>query len=149
MSPMAPWQREIANFAGIKSLFVIEGNVSDRYAFAEPDRSLSFPTLKELLPRLLGSADGTRSYRFLFCDPLRGITDPLGDGSAANLARAAAEQASRIEEESATLNFSAKQQPYADDRKARAPSRSHASTTSPRRSPPPPQAPRPRKAPCS
>lgn len=116
MSPMAPWQREIANFAGIKSLFVIEGNVSDRYAFAEPDRSLSFPTLKELLPRLLGSADGTRSYRFLFCDPLRGITDPLGDGSAANLARAAAEQASRIEEESAALNFSAKQQPYADDR---------------------------------
>ncbi len=132
------WQRELDNFIGIKPVFVIEGNVADLYPWtpaapatpapapapeaADPDATADFLPLDALLAALFAGTDAARPrpYRFLFVDPLRGISDPLGTGDAAELANAAQREATQITAEAEALNPASdpasRQQPYAANR---------------------------------
>lgn len=183
MALTPPWQKEIENFVGIKSAFIIEGNVHDRYPFYEteaPGATPAFLELEELLPRLFerGAArkrpprDGSGidrdmsaptsrrgtydpganqddtapvlrqnqidapenqgirqssalngqsrvdapAYRFLYCDPLRGMTNPLGDPALPDLLESASREADRLRKETEALNPSRRQESYADNR---------------------------------
>lgn len=133
---MAPtWQRELDNFIGIKPIFVIEGNVADLYPWspapntaapapeaADPSTTADFLPLDALLVALFAGTDPgrPRPYRFLFVDPLRGISDPLGTGDATILANAAQREAAQITAEAEALNPASdpasRQQPYAANR---------------------------------
>lgn len=168
------WQKELQNFVGIKSAFIIEGNVSDLYPYVEDEQAehpaVEFLPLDQLLPRLFQkgaarnrrvhaenavassptSVDGTNghaaanganasassaagenapaaqapaaasalaapAYQFLFCDPLRGITDPLGSPDASDIVRAATQAVEALQQETSALN-APRQEPYADNR---------------------------------
>lgn len=89
---MPTWQRELENFIGIKPLFVLEGNVSDLYPW-DCEGQTQFLPLAHILPELFAAPDGTRPYRFLYVDPLRGVHDPLGTGEVRALAQAAQREA--------------------------------------------------------
>lgn len=129
------WQRELGNFIGIKPIFVIEGNVADLYPWspapntaapapeaADPSAATGFLPLDALLAALFAGTDPgrPRPYRFLFVDPLRGISDPLGTGDATILANAAQREAAQITAEAEALNPASdpasRQQPYAANR---------------------------------
>ena len=116
------WQRELANFIGIKPIFVIEGNIADIYPWESEKDAVSpqFLPLDQLLVELFAAPDGTQPYQFLFVDPLRGITDPTGTGDVARLASAAQREADRLVAEAEALNPAsdpaARQQPFASNR---------------------------------
>lgn len=117
------WQRELDNFVGIKPIFVLEGNVADCYPWQAADQAEpQFLGLNQVLPLLFAGFDGNRPrpYRFLFVDPLRGITDPTGTGEARALAQAAERQAELISREAEALNPASdpasRQQPFAANR---------------------------------
>ncbi len=131
MGQMPTWQRELANFIGIKPVLVVEGNVDDIYPWddgalkgadvvvAEGEGPIRFAALDELLPSLFQLGAGV-PYRFLFCDPLRGFTDPLGDGQAAALVQAAETAARTLAGEAEQLNPAAdpesRRQPFDPNR---------------------------------
>lgn len=100
---MPTWQRELENFIGIKPLFVLEGNVSDLYPW-DCEGQTQFLPLAHILPELFAAPDGTRPYRFLYVDPLRGVHDPLGTGEVRALAQAAQREAERLTAEAEALN---------------------------------------------
>lgn len=117
------WQRELDNFVGIKPIFVLEGNVADCYPWQPADQAEpQFLGLNQVLPLLFAGFDSAhpRPYRFLFVDPLRGVTDPAGTGDARVLAQAAERQAELISREAEALNPasdpSSRQQPFAANR---------------------------------
>lgn len=116
---MPTWQRELENFIGIKPLFVLEGNVSDLYP-RDCEGQTQFLPLAHILPELFAAPDGTRPYRFLYVDPLRGVHDPLGTGEVRALAQAAQREAERLTAEAEALNPGAdpasRQQPFAANR---------------------------------
>ena len=116
---MPTWQRELENFIGIKPLFVLEGNVSDLYPW-HCEGQTQFLPLAHILPELFAAPDGTRPYRFLYVDPLRGVHDPLGTGEVRALAQAAQREAERLTAEADALNPGAdpasRQQPFAANR---------------------------------
>lgn len=116
---MPTWQRELENFIGIKPLFVLEGNVSDLYPW-DCEGQTQFLPLAHILPELFAAPDGTRPYRFLYVDPLRGVHDPLGTGEVRALAQAAQREAERLTAEAEALNPGAdpasRQQPFAANR---------------------------------
>lgn len=134
MAATPPWQKEIENFVGIKSAFILEGNIHDIYPHSSDEKgevTAEFLSLEELLPRLFerGAARGKRggaseqsasvaapAYRFMFCDPLRGMTNPLGDPGLSGLIETANREAERLAKESEALNASRRQEPYADNR---------------------------------
>ncbi|ACV22516.1 Probable ATP-dependent Clp protease ATP-binding subunit [Slackia heliotrinireducens] len=117
------WQKEIENFVGIKSALIIEGNVFDLYPFLEGDDEddIEFLTLNELLPRLFerGTAhagESGRPYRFIYCDPLRGISNPLGDADLAAITKAAAKEADVLGRENESYNPNVGNDPNAQSR---------------------------------
>lgn len=156
MTPTPPWQKEIENFVGIKSAFILEGNIHDIYPFYAdvPNESApEFLSLEEILPRLFerGAArrnasrkpaqaseagqygrvtgeieggdaskypmpDRNAAFRFMYCDPLRGMTNPLGDPHLPELLEAANREGERLAKETEALNASRRQEPYADNR---------------------------------
>ena len=116
---MPTWQRELENFIGIKPLFVLEGNLSDLYPW-DCEGQTQFLPLAHILPELFAAPDGTRPYRFLYVDPLRGVHDPLGTGEVRALGQAAQREAERLTAEAEALNPGAdpasRQQPFAANR---------------------------------
>ena len=88
-------------------------------ATERPEPAPQFLPLEALLPELF-AAHGTRPYRFLFVDPLRGITDPTGAGDARAIASAAQHEADRLTAEAEALNPAsdpaARQAPFAANR---------------------------------
>lgn len=76
------WQKEIKSFKGIKSTFIIEGNINDIYSSFRLDDSneerIDFCTLNRTLVNLFESDETKGFYNFLFCDPIIGFNDPLG-----------------------------------------------------------------------
>lgn len=117
------WQRELDNFVGIKPIFVLEGNVADCYPWQfDGESEPQFLPLNQVLPLLFAGFDTARPrpYRFLFVDPLRGVTDPTGTGDARILAQAAERQAELISREAEALNPASdpasRQQPFAANR---------------------------------
>ena len=105
------WQREIANFRGIKSLFVLEKNVADLYPCwdpalddPDPEYDVEFLGLRAVLQRLFCEQAGTNAYQLVFYDPIDRFSDPFHDGVTANLVRAAGDKAARMRLEVDRLN---------------------------------------------
>lgn len=71
------WQREIDSFKGIKSTFIIEGNINDIYPkFVRKDNEYEingFVDLNNILYTLFNEA----AYDLLFCDPINGFYNPI------------------------------------------------------------------------
>lgn len=81
------WQREIETFKGIKSTFIIEGNVTDGYypSYDQNGDLSEFAGLNRTLLSIFESTNTAGFYQFLFCDPLDGFTDPLGRDETAQI----------------------------------------------------------------
>lgn len=68
------WQKELESFKGIKTTFIIEGNVYDKYPYynAEKD-SYSFLNLDAIISKIFDSGSTAGSYDFLNYDPFMGF----------------------------------------------------------------------------
>ncbi len=77
------WQQEISSFKGIKSTFIIEGNINDFYPMydlsTDDDMPKAFVDLNMTLFKLFNENMAESSYDFMFCDPATGIYNKFGD----------------------------------------------------------------------
>lgn len=77
------WQQEISSFKGIKSTFIIEGNINDLYPYyvtsTEKNMPNSFVDLNAILLRLFNENQGQTDYDFVYCDPATGFHNKFGE----------------------------------------------------------------------
>ncbi len=77
------WQQEISSFKGIKSTFIIEGNINDFYPMydltTDDEAPKAFVDLNMTLFKLFNENMVESSYDFMFCDPATGIYNKFGD----------------------------------------------------------------------
>lgn len=77
------WQQEISSFKGIKSTFIIEGNINDFYPIYEEDAEeqtpKAFVDLNMTLFKLFNESMAESGFDFMFCDPATGIYNKFGD----------------------------------------------------------------------
>lgn len=77
------WQQEISSFKGIKSTFIIEGNINDFYPMYDlmsgDTAPKAFVDLNMTLFKLFNENMNESSYDFMFCDPATGIYNKFGD----------------------------------------------------------------------
>ena len=78
------WQQEISSFKGIKSTFIVEGNINDFYPIYEDTivgeaLPKAFVDLNMTLFKLFNENMAESSYDFMFCDPATGIYNKFGD----------------------------------------------------------------------
>lgn len=82
-SVLPKWQQEISSFKGIKSTFIIEGNINDLYPYfmqqSENSAPNSFMDLSAILLRLFNENQGQTDYDFVYCDPASGFHNKFGD----------------------------------------------------------------------
>ena len=82
-SVLPKWQQEISSFKGIKSTFIIEGNINDLYPYfmqqSENSAPNSFMDLSAILLRLFNENQGQTDYDFVYCDPASGFYNKFGD----------------------------------------------------------------------
>lgn len=80
---MPKWQQEISSFKGIKSTFIIEGNINDFYPiYHEVDvnqEPKAFVDLNMTLLKLFNENIVESEFDFMFCDPATGIYNRFGD----------------------------------------------------------------------
>ena len=73
------WQKEIESFKGIKSTFIIEGNINDIYPYYDEKDQLNYYNLDSLLIKLFKIEELTveavikSEYNFVFCNPVLGF----------------------------------------------------------------------------
>ena len=72
------WQKEIESFKGIKSTFIIEGNINDIYPYYDEKNQLNYSNLDSLLTKLFkieekAEDDKELEYNFVFCNPVLGF----------------------------------------------------------------------------
>ena len=68
------WQRELLSFKGIKSTFIIEGNINDRYISKDPETGeICTNEMKNILESIFASASNSVEYDLIFCDPILGF----------------------------------------------------------------------------
>ncbi|MCL1987369.1 MAG: AAA family ATPase [Firmicutes bacterium] len=77
MQEIIKWQQELSSFKGVKSTFIIEGNINDKYYFQSPQGAY-FDNLEKTLSHIL---DGD----LIFYDPLFGFYNPDGQGNVGEL----------------------------------------------------------------
>lgn len=77
------WQQEISSFKGIKSTFIIEGNINDFYPMFDlsnpEEEPKAFVDLNMTLFKLFNENMAEGSYDFMFCDPATGVYNKFGD----------------------------------------------------------------------
>ncbi len=77
------WQKELKSFKGIKSTFIIEGNIHDIYpVYSQSDIGLSLAAFVDLNNTIynLFNPDGINSdFDFLFCNPISGFYNPISN----------------------------------------------------------------------
>lgn len=77
------WQQEISSFKGIKSTFIIEGNINDFYPMYDlpndEEKPRAFVDLNMTLFKLFNENTTESSYDFMFCDPATGVYNKFGD----------------------------------------------------------------------
>lgn len=98
---ISKWQRELFSFKGIKSTFMIEGNINDIYPVHNDDDSF-FCNLNELLKEIFEDSGSASSYDLIFCDPLFRFSDPPNPnvrGAALELAKSYQELAKQESED--------------------------------------------------
>ena len=90
-SGIPKWQQEISSFKGIKSTFIIEGNINDFYPIYDGEDGgipMAFVDLNTILLKLMTEHGGRNAenpagnendYDFIFCDPANGIYNKYGD----------------------------------------------------------------------
>jgi len=85
MDHMPKWQRELSSFLGVKSTFIIEGNVHENYypLFRQNEAGLCeaiefADDLNDTIVKLFEMWETKGTYEFLFCDPIFGFSDNLG-----------------------------------------------------------------------
>jgi len=75
------WQRELMSFKGIKSTFIIEGNISDEYPSYKKDEKIytlsEFCQLNEIITNIFNTEETENFYDFLYYDPIFGFFDPF------------------------------------------------------------------------
>lgn len=72
MDKKPKWQKEIESFKGIKSTFIIEGNINDLYPDYIEEGKANYINLDFLLMKLL-KIDDKLEYDFVFCNPVLGF----------------------------------------------------------------------------
>jgi energy-coupling factor transporter ATP-binding protein EcfA2 len=82
------WQKELSSFKGIKSTFIIEGNINDLYPILPTEETgengeIDFLSLDHIIENIFESGETKGFYKFLFCDPLFGFSDPLNSNTVA------------------------------------------------------------------
>ncbi|MBQ3005212.1 MAG: ATP-dependent Clp protease ATP-binding subunit, partial [Clostridia bacterium] len=76
------WQQEISSFKGIKSTFIIEGNINDFYPIYDErhgEEPMAFVELDRTLLKLFNNDTKNCDFDFMFCDPATGIYNKFGD----------------------------------------------------------------------
>ncbi len=76
------WQQEISSFKGIKSTFIIEGNINDFYPIytnSTDTTPMAFVDLNTTLFRLFNPNNTAPDFEFMFCDPATGIYSRQGN----------------------------------------------------------------------
>ena len=76
------WQQEISSFKGIKSTFIIEGNINDFYPVYNNKTDpvpMAFIDLNTTLLRLFNDVAAEQTFDFVFCDPATGLYTKQGD----------------------------------------------------------------------
>ena len=78
MDKKPKWQKEIESFKGIKSTFIIEGNINDIYPYYDEKNQLNYYNLDSLLTKLFkieekAEDDKELEYNFVFCNPVLGF----------------------------------------------------------------------------
>ena len=88
---MPKWQKELISFKGIKSTFIIEGNISDIYPSFQKNENQyelsDFCPLNRIIATIFESTETAGFYNFQYCDPIFGFTDPLSFNQAAEMVR--------------------------------------------------------------
>lgn len=114
------WQRELNSFKGIKSTFIVEGNISDIYpTFAgDPDSAdvqVDFCTLNRAIVNIFNSTETEGYYRFLFCDPIFGFSDPLSLNYTAETVIRCENQIREDEQRKRSMNGADKPEAHSDN----------------------------------
>lgn len=71
------WQKELINFKGIKSTFIIEGNINDKYPIYNEERSFGFAFLNRVIYDIFEMNETKGYYDFLFYNPLFGFYNSI------------------------------------------------------------------------
>lgn len=100
------WQKELENFKGIKSTFILEGNISDLYPtfFLDGQGELErtdFFGLDRSIFNIFDSTNTKGFYQFLFCNPLFGFDDPLNQNCTKKIVSRCEKQ---VEDRTALIN---------------------------------------------
>lgn len=75
---ISKWQKEIKNFRGIKSTYIIEGNIHDVYPFYFGDeKKLGFFYLSRIIHNLFNEEQDEEIYEAVVYDPLFGFSNHL------------------------------------------------------------------------
>lgn len=84
MDKKPKWQKEIESFKGIKSTFIIEGNINDLYPDYIEEGKANYINLDFLLMKLL-KIDDKLEYDFVFCNPVLGFYNVNAKNNVANI----------------------------------------------------------------
>lgn len=75
MAEAQQWQKELETFKGIKSTFIIEGNICDIYPNVSPDGSMEFNGVINTIYNIFNSGNTQNKYEYLVCDSLFGFSN--------------------------------------------------------------------------
>ena len=113
------WQKELEIFKGIKSTIIAEGNINDFYPnFCEDERGscdrTGFFTLNRTIVNIFEATNTKSYYRFLFCDPLFGFSDPLNSNMTDKIIAQCEKRLEEREKVIKAINGSEKPRTYRD-----------------------------------
>lgn len=91
------WQREMLNFKGVKSLFILEGNVNDKYPDVV-DGGLQFSELAEVVRGLFEDSNGSVEYNVAYFDPIQLFSSSMGNVDCKRLVSLAHDEASKSDD---------------------------------------------------
>ena len=115
------WQKELENFKGIKSTFIVEGNINDLYPtfFLNEQGELErtdFFGLNRAIVNIFDSSNTQGFYQFLFCDPLFGFSDPLNSNATQQIVARCENQVRERNKLVKSLNGSDKPEAHSDNK---------------------------------
>jgi ATP-dependent Clp protease ATP-binding subunit ClpA len=102
------WQKELMSFKGIKSTFIVEGNISDIYPSfqkeGEQNNLSEFCSLNRIIANIFDSEETKGFYYFQYCDPIFGFSDPLNFNQATEMVRLYEEKTNEKQREVQAIN---------------------------------------------
>ena len=117
------WERDILNFKGIKSTFIIEHNIADIYPTfmrsGEADEEVEFFGINRAIYNLFQDGYTKDYYDFLVCDPLFSFSDPLGGGYTSDIVSYFQGLVENRNSDKEALNGNTLRESYVEDRPIR------------------------------